>query len=76
MSKALHDTEMWKAACLQAVYEDDGEKITARPATAHTITKRLGALAGSSNHHAERRHIRAAVDALPEIEQEAIEWDT
>jgi hypothetical protein len=77
MSDELKDTEMWKAAYLQAAYETDGEKMAARIAAARqAITKRLGALEGSSDHHAERRQIKAAMDALMGIEGDALEWDS
>jgi hypothetical protein len=76
MTKPPKDTEMWKAAYLQAAYETDGDKMAARVATARrAITSRLGALEGSSDHHAERRQIKAAMGALMGIEGEALDWD-
>jgi len=45
-------------------------------AARRAITKRLGALESSSDHHGERRQIKAPMDALMEIEGEALDWDS
>ena len=55
----------WQEPYQQALLEPDEEQLSARVAAAEmAISNRLRALAGNSNHHAERQAIEDALASL------------
>jgi hypothetical protein len=65
----------WVNAYLQAAYEVNGREMPERINVARkAITQRARELEGSSNHHAERHEMTAALAALTSLGEQALDW--
>jgi hypothetical protein len=73
MSAIAH--EKWVEAYLQAAYEVSGRQMPERITVARkAISERTRELEGSSDHHAERHEMKAALAALATLAAESREW--
>jgi hypothetical protein len=71
----LTSNEKWTELYRQAVLEVDGQKMPERiTAVRQAIRGRLGDLESSTDHHAERHEIAAALKALDVLETDSRKW--
>ena len=69
------NNEKWEEFYRAAVMEVDGKKMPDRlSAVREAIHERLQDLERSSDHHAERARMKAALERLKVLESESREW--